>query len=102
MGGATEQNQKKFTGVRPTQATHVWNDDGELGVEGVVHLSDGSFVTPEGVVVLAVFGIRVADRGEDFVPGGGVGVRLRHTVWRLPTMTPHQTSPQKVNTAAVQ
>lgn len=102
MGGATEQNQKKFTRVRPTQATHVWNDDGELGVEGVVHLSDGSFVTPEGVVVLAVFGVRVADRGEDFVPGGGVGVRLRHTVWRLPTMTPHQTSPQKVNTAAVQ
>lgn len=83
-----------------TQATHVWNDDGELRVEGVIHLADGSFVTPEGVVVLAVLGVRVADRGEDFIPGGGVGVRLRHTVRWLPTMT--QKNIQKVNTVAFQ
>lgn len=52
----------------------------------MVHLPNGSFVTPEGVVILAVFGVRVTDCGEDFIPGGGVGIRLRHTVWWLPAM----------------
>lgn len=37
--------------------THIWNNDSKLWVEGVVHLADGSFVTPEGVVVLTVLGI---------------------------------------------
>lgn len=37
--------------------THIRNDDSELWVECVVHLADGSFVTPEGVVVLTVFGV---------------------------------------------
>lgn len=64
--------------------THIWDDDGQLWVECVVHFADGSFVTPEGIVVLTVLGVRVADRGEHLVPGGGVGVRLRNAVWRLP------------------
>lgn len=65
--------------------THIRNDDRKLWVESVVHLADGSFVTPEGVVVLTVLGIRVADCGEHLVPRCGVGVRLWHAVWRLPT-----------------
>lgn len=87
MGGANEDNREKVTLVYPTQATHVWNDDGEFGVQRVVHLPNCSFVTPEGVVILAVFGVRVTDGGEDFIPGGGVGIRLRHTVWRLPAIS---------------
>lgn len=39
------------------EATHVGDDDGEFRVEGVVDFADGAFVTPEGVVVLAVLGI---------------------------------------------
>lgn len=65
-------------------ATHVWDDDGEFRVEGVVDFADGAFVTPEGVVVLAVLGIRVTDRGEQLVPGCGVGVGLRDAVGGLP------------------
>lgn len=53
----------------------------------MVNLPNGSLVTPEGVVVLAVFGVRVADCGKDFIPGRGVGVRLWHTVWWLPANT---------------
>lgn len=64
--------------------THIWNNDSKLWVECVVHFADGSFVTPEGVVVLTVLGIRVADCGEHLVPRRGVGVRLWHAVWRLP------------------
>lgn len=64
--------------------THIRDDDGELWVECVVHLANGSFVTPEGVVVLAVLGVGVTDRGEHLVPGRGVGVRLWHAVRRLP------------------
>ena len=67
--------------------THVGDDDGQLRVESVVHLADGSLVTPEGVVVLTVLGVRVTDRGERLVPGRGVGVRLRHAVGRLPVKT---------------
>lgn len=37
--------------------TYIRNDDGELWVECMVDLADGSFVTPEGVVVLTVLGI---------------------------------------------
>lgn len=69
--------------------THIRNDDGKLWVECVVHLADGSFVTPERVVVLTVFGIRVTGRGEHLVPGRGVGVRLRDAVWRLPANPKH-------------
>lgn len=65
--------------------THIRNDDSKLWVECVVHLANGSFVTPEGVVVLTVLGIRVADCGEHLVPRCGIGVCLRHAVWRLPT-----------------
>lgn len=64
-------------------AVVVWHDDGQLGVEGVVHLPDGSFVTPERVVVLRVLGVRVTGRGEDLVPRRGVGVGLWDTVGRL-------------------
>lgn len=63
---------------------HIWNNDGEFGVECVVHLADGSFVTPEGVVVLAVLGVRVSHCGEQLVPRRGVGVRLWYAVRRLP------------------
>lgn len=65
-------------------ATHVGDDDGKFRVEGVVDLADGAFVTPEGVVILAVPGVRVADRGEQLVPGCGVGVGLRDAVGGLP------------------
>lgn len=65
-------------------ATYIWNDHGEFGVQCVVHLADGSFVTPEGVVVLTVLGVRVSDCGEHLVPRRGIGVRLRHAVRRLP------------------
>ena len=65
--------------------THVRNNDGKLWVECMVHLADCAFVTPEGVVVLTVLGIRVTDCGEHLVPRRGVGVRLRHAVGRLPT-----------------
>ena len=64
--------------------THVRHDDGELWVERVVQLPHGSLVAPEGVVVLAVLSVRVADRSEHFVPGGGVSERLRDAVRRLP------------------
>lgn len=64
--------------------THIWDDDGQLWVECVVHFADGSFVTPEGIIVLTVLGVWVADRSEHLVPGGGVGVRLRNAVWWLP------------------
>lgn len=64
--------------------THIRDDDGKLWVECVVHFADGSLVTPEGVVVLTVLGVWVADCGEHLVPGCGVGVRLRHAVRRLP------------------
>lgn len=47
-----KQKKKKKEAV-----THIWNDDRQLWVECVVHLADGSFVTPEGVVVLTVLGI---------------------------------------------
>lgn len=63
----------------------------------MVHLADGSFVTPERVVVLTVFGIRVADCGEHLVPGGGVGVRLWHTVWWLPTTQKKKKKREMVN-----
>lgn len=64
--------------------THIWNNHGKFWVECVVHFANGSFVTPEGVVVLTVLGIWVADRGEHLVPRCGVGVRLWHAVWWLP------------------
>lgn len=64
--------------------THVWNDDCELGVECVVHFADGSFITPEWVVVLRILGVRISRSGEYFIPGCGIGVRLRNAVWRLP------------------
>lgn len=73
--------------VSPTEATHIWDDDGEFGVQRVVHLPNGSFITPEGVVILAVFGVRVTDCGEDFIPRGGVRVRLWHTVRWLPAIS---------------
>lgn len=65
-------------------ATHVRDDDGEFGVEGVVDFAHGAFVTPEGVVVLTVLGVRVPDGGEQLVPGCGVGVGLRDAVGGLP------------------
>ena len=64
--------------------THVRDDHGELGVQGVVQLADGTLVAPEGVVVLAVLCVRVAGCGEQLVPGRGVGEGLRHAVGRLP------------------
>lgn len=64
--------------------THIWNDDGEFGVQSVVHLPNGTFVTPKRIVVLGVFGVRVACRGEDLVPGCCVAVRLWNAVRRLP------------------
>lgn len=50
----------------------------------MIHFADCSFVTPEGVVVLTVLGVRVTDRGEHLVPGRRVGVRLWDAVRRLP------------------
>lgn len=64
--------------------THFWNDDGEFGVQGVVHLADGTFVTPERVVILRVFGVGISCCGEDLVPGCGVAVGLRNAVRGLP------------------
>lgn len=77
--------------------THVRHDDGEFGVEGVVDFADGAFVTPEGVVILTVLGVRVPDGGEQLVPGCGVGVGLRDAVGGLPasqkqTLLTHLTS----------
>lgn len=61
----------------------IRNDDRKLWVECMVHLADGSFITPEGIVVLAVLSIRVADCGEHLVPRSGIGVCLWHAVWWL-------------------
>lgn len=61
----------------------IWNNDGEFGVECMIHFADRSFVTPEGVVLLTVLCVRVADGGEHLVPRRRVGVRLRHAVRRL-------------------
>lgn len=76
----TVEIQKLWGGV----VTHIWNNHGKFWVECVVHFANGSFVTPEGVVVLTVLGIWVADRGEHLVPRCGIGVRLWHAVWWLP------------------
>lgn len=65
-------------------ATHFWYDDCEFRVQGVVHLPNGTFVTPERVVVLCVLGVRVPGCGEDLVPGRRVAVRLWDTVRWLP------------------
>lgn len=65
--------------------TYIRNDDSELWVKCMVHFADCSFVTPEGVVVLTVLGIRITDCGEHLVPRRGIGVGLWHTVWWLPT-----------------
>lgn len=73
-----------FSIIQKKAVTHIWNDDSELRVECMVHLANCSFITPEGVVVLAVLGVRVSDRREQLVPRRGVGVRLRHAVRRLP------------------
>lgn len=70
---------------RKEAMTHIRNDDRKLWVECMVHLADGSFITPEGIVVLAVLSIRVADCGEHLVPRSGIGVCLWHAVWWLPT-----------------
>ena len=64
--------------------TYIGDDDGELGVERMVQLADGALVAPEGVVVLAVLCVRVARRGEQLVPGRGVGEGLWHAVGWLP------------------
>lgn len=55
----------------------------------MVDFADGAFVTPEGVVILAVPGVRVPDGGEQLVPGGGVGVGLRDAVRGLPADHKH-------------
>lgn len=82
-----DHDKQEVAGVHQVQvdegAVIVRHDDGELWVERVVQLPHGSLVAPEGVVVLAVLGVRVADRSEHFVPGGGVGERLRDAVRRL-------------------
>ena len=66
--------------------THIRDNDGELGVQCMIDLSDGSFVTPERVVILCVFGVRVPRCREELVPRCGIGVRLWDTVGRLPAM----------------
>lgn len=50
----------------------------------MVDFADGALVTPEGVVILTVLGIGIPDRGEQLVPGCGVGVGLRDAVGGLP------------------
>lgn len=54
--------------------THIRDDDSKLWVECMVQFADCSFVTPEGVVVLTVLGIRVTSCGEHLVPRCGIGV----------------------------
>lgn len=53
----------------------------------MVDFADGAFVAPEGVVILTVLGVRVPHRGEQLVPGRGVGVGLRDAVGGLPATT---------------
>lgn len=64
--------------------THFWDDDCEFRVQSVVHLPNGTFVTPERVVVLRVFRFGVSRCGEDLVPGRCIAVRLWNTVRWLP------------------
>lgn len=64
--------------------THIWNDDSELGIQCVIHLPNGTFVTPEWVVLLCVLCVRVSCCGENLVPGCGIAVGLWDTVRWLP------------------
>lgn len=49
----------------------------------MVDFPNCSFVTPEGVVILGVFRVRVPRRGEDLVPQSSIAVGFRNTVWWL-------------------
>lgn len=49
----------------------------------MVDFANGSLVTPEGVVILGVFCVRVPGRGEDLVPQSGIAVGFRNTMWWL-------------------
>lgn len=49
----------------------------------MVDFANCSLVTPEGVVILGIFCVRVPGRGEDLVPQSGIAVGFRNTMWWL-------------------
>lgn len=76
--------KQEVAGVHEVQVNErtvvIWNGDSELGIQCMIYLPNGTFVTPEWVVVLRVLRVWVSCCGEDLVPGRGITVGLWDTV----------------------
>lgn len=79
-----DHHKQEVAGVHEVQVNEraivIWNDDSELGIQCVIHLPNGTFVTPERVVLLCVLSFWISCCSENLVPGCGIAVGLRDTV----------------------